>query len=237
MRKLVVILFILLVSCIRPPDITGAAIVDVDVDNGEVVEQFSEYDGSLPVKEVVVTPKTEIDEPAVVLPKEANDYRINLTGRDITPRNLTVARGSSVYWVNYARVPKQIMSADFNSAILRPGQSYAHQFNERGIYSYHLEGNTNVWGIIRVIEPVDGYARIVKLTEMAYIPQNVTIKVGETVRWRNDDTTSHTVTGAGFDSQSLRAGGTFEHTFNRVGKFPYGDTYQNHLIGIVTVER
>jgi len=88
---------LLLIGCIRPPEITGAVIVDVEVEDGEVVEPFSEYDGLLPTKEVVVTPKTVIDEPIVPLPTEANDYRINITSRDMTPRNLTVARGSSVY--------------------------------------------------------------------------------------------------------------------------------------------
>lgn len=230
-------MLILLMGCIRPPEITGAAIaVPIPVEDGEVIDPFSPFEEP-EGKKVVVTAKTVIEEPTVKLPSEAEDYRINMTGRDMTPRNITVARGSAVYWVNYARVPKQIISADFTSLILRPGQSFVHRFNELGVFSYHAEDNPNVWGLIRVIEPVEGYARMIKVTPYAYVPQNVTIKVGETVKWRNYDTTSHTVTGAGFDSQSLRNGETYEHTFNRVGKYPYGDTYQNHLIGIVTVIR
>jgi len=62
-----------------------------------------------------------------------------------------------------------------------------------------------------------------------YIPADVTINVGETVTWSNDDTAAHTVTSGmpadgpdgNFDSSLFMAGATFSHTFEEVGEFDY----------------
>ena len=62
-----------------------------------------------------------------------------------------------------------------------------------------------------------------------YIPADVTINVGETVTWSNDDTAAHTVTSGmpadgpdgNFDSSLFMAGDTFSHTFEEAGEFDY----------------
>ena len=64
------------------------------------------------------------------------------------------------------------------------------------------------------------------------------MKVGDTVRWTNDDNTIHTViegnpaTGGevegGFASEILGLGVTFEHTFNQTGTFEYYCSVGNH---------
>ena len=62
-----------------------------------------------------------------------------------------------------------------------------------------------------------------------FIPADVTISVGDTVTWSNDDTAAHTVTSGIasegpdgiFDSSLFMAGTTFEHTFNEAGEFDY----------------
>ncbi len=62
-----------------------------------------------------------------------------------------------------------------------------------------------------------------------FIPADVTISVGETVTWSNDDTAAHTVTSGIasegpdgiFDSSLFMAGTTFEHTFDEAGEFDY----------------
>ncbi len=62
------------------------------------------------------------------------------------------------------------------------------------------------------------------------IPADVTISVGDTVTWSNDDTAAHTVTsgtpgsdsvGVDFDSSLFMAGTIFEHTFDEAGEFDY----------------
>ncbi len=63
-----------------------------------------------------------------------------------------------------------------------------------------------------------------------YIPADVTINVGDTVTWRNDDSAAHTVTsgtvgsddvGSNFDSSLFMSGAEFSHTFDAAGEYPY----------------
>ncbi|MDP2666665.1 MAG: cupredoxin domain-containing protein [Candidatus Diapherotrites archaeon] len=61
----------------------------------------------------------------------------------------------------------------------------------------------------------------IAITGFNYVPQTLTIGVGDTVTWRNDDTVAHTVTGLGFDSGSIPPGGTYSYTFAQTGTFSY----------------
>ena len=66
-------------------------------------------------------------------------------------------------------------------------------------------------------------------TDECFIPSTITIKIGDTVSWANDDTAAHTVTSGhpasgpdgNFDSSLLMAGSSFEHTFDTAGSFDY----------------
>ena len=66
-------------------------------------------------------------------------------------------------------------------------------------------------------------------TNECFIPSEVTINVGETVTWSNDDSAAHTVTSGTptdgpdgtFDSSLFMAGTTFSHTFDNAGEYNY----------------
>ena len=66
-------------------------------------------------------------------------------------------------------------------------------------------------------------------TKECFIPSEVTIKVGATVTWSNDDSAAHTVTSgtptdgpdSTFDSSLFMAGTTFTHTFDKAGEYNY----------------
>ena len=80
-------------------------------------------------------------------------------------------------------------------------------------------------------------------TNACYTPATVSINVGDTVSWSNDDTAAHTVTGGSaltgpslvFDSSLLIAGGTFEHTFDSSGTEDYYCMVHPWMTGIVKV--
>jgi plastocyanin len=79
----------------------------------------------------------------------------------------------------------------------------------------------------------------VSITSAGFQPGSLTIKVGETVTWTNNDTAAHTVTSdtAGvFDSGPISAGATFKFTFSQAGTFTYHSTSDTGWTGTVIVQ-
>jgi plastocyanin len=66
-------------------------------------------------------------------------------------------------------------------------------------------------------------------TNECFIPAEVTVSVGDTVTWSNDDSAAHTVTSGTptdgpdgkFDSSLFMAGTTFSYTFDEKGEYNY----------------
>ena len=76
-----------------------------------------------------------------------------------------------------------------------------------------------------------------------FIPNTVTIDVGGTVTWENNDTAAHTVTSGTptggpdghFDSSLVMAGSSFSHTFDSAGTFDYFCMVHPWMAGSVIV--
>ncbi len=83
----------------------------------------------------------------------------------------------------------------------------------------------------------DGQLREVSIPGKAFVPGSIDVLVGDTVVWRNGDTSTHTVTAQddSFDSGFLSAGGTFEHTFSKTGTYRYSCTIHKFMRGSVRV--
>lgn len=76
----------------------------------------------------------------------------------------------------------------------------------------------------------------VEIRNYSYTPQNITVSVGTTVIWVQDDSTIHTVTDAGvFDSGPLSRGQRYSHTFRTSGTYTYRCTVHPAMTGTVTV--
>ena len=77
-----------------------------------------------------------------------------------------------------------------------------------------------------------------------YVESDITVGVGATVTWTNDDTAAHTVTSGTptdgpdgvFDSSIVMSGATFEHTFEEAGQYDYFCIVHPWMTGKVTVE-
>lgn len=72
-----------------------------------------------------------------------------------------------------------------------------------------------------------------------FVPSEVTVKVGETVTWTNNDSVGHDVTADEFSSGAaggIAGGQTFEHTFEEAGTFDYVCTVHPGMDGTVQVE-
>ncbi len=76
------------------------------------------------------------------------------------------------------------------------------------------------------------------MTTGAYAPNPITIAVGGTVTWVNNDSTTHTSTSDGgpWSSGDIAPGGTFTTTFASAGTFTYHCAIHPNMIGSVTVQ-
>jgi plastocyanin len=77
-----------------------------------------------------------------------------------------------------------------------------------------------------------------------YVPAEVTVKAGETITWKNDDTAIHTATSGGnstpdakFDTSLVSPGQSSKPTAmpNEPGQYPYFCTLHPWMTGTVTV--
>jgi len=82
----------------------------------------------------------------------------------------------------------------------------------------------------------------VKISNFQFEPKDLTIKAGTVVEW-TDALGRHTVEAddGSFKSDTLTAGGTYEHKFDAPGVFPYfcgfhGDKHGVDMAGVITVE-
>jgi plastocyanin len=82
------------------------------------------------------------------------------------------------------------------------------------------------------------------LTDTAFQPNPVNVKLGDSLRWTNNDNTIHTViegnpetgqTTGGFASDLVGPKGTFEHKFEKVGTFDYYCKLHPNMVGKVIV--
>ncbi len=78
----------------------------------------------------------------------------------------------------------------------------------------------------------------VSIKQFAYTPNSVTISVGGTVVWTNNEIIPHTVTAddGSFTSDTLSKGDTFSHTFTAAGTIKYHCTYHTNMIAEVIVK-
>jgi plastocyanin len=78
----------------------------------------------------------------------------------------------------------------------------------------------------------------VDISNFAFNPGSVTIKVGETVTWTNNDSASHNVKAddGSFASSTLGNGASFSYTFNTAGTFTYKCGFHAKMTGTVIVQ-
>jgi len=87
--------------------------------------------------------------------------------------------------------------------------------------------------------PVPGGSAIVDVTikNFAFNPPSITVKVGTTVRWTNQDSASHSVTSDTglWDSGNVAQGATYSRVFDTVGTFAYHCGIHPSMKGTVIV--
>jgi plastocyanin len=154
---------------------------------------------------------------------------------------LTVVRDNALVVLDAADLPSI-------SDIVTETVSVARRANAEGIST--LNGSAQAAGVISLpyTEPPPMgtmAAEVVTITEENYgfQPYQVTVSVGTTVVWVNNDSAKHTVSAddGSFESGDQGAGEVFQYTFGTPGTYPYfcrfhGDKGEVGMAGIIIVE-
>ena len=84
----------------------------------------------------------------------------------------------------------------------------------------------------------DGNTVVVDMKDLLFVPEKAGARVGQTVRWTNNDDVPHTVkaeSGADFESKSISKGKTFEAKMTKAGTIDYVCTIHPSQTGSITV--
>lgn len=102
-----------------------------------------------------------------------------------------------------------------------------------------VEGGSTGSGPISSPPPTGGQTFQVQATDdKVFIPQNITISVGDTVKWNNPGGKPHTITFSNTAIPSMeffKGGQVFEATFNQAGAFSYLCQFHDGMLGTINV--
>jgi plastocyanin len=78
----------------------------------------------------------------------------------------------------------------------------------------------------------------VSIANFSFQPATITVAVGSTVTWTNNDSTNHTVTAddGSFKSGPIAAGATFSQAFAKAGTFAYHCSIHTSMTATVVVQ-
>jgi plastocyanin len=170
----------------------------------------------------------------------------------LRPVTLEVAPGSAVTWRNDDTERHRIRSREgperFDSGNLEPGERFTFTFTVEGTYPYldhRNEDDPAYFGTIVVTSAPGGgtdagtlaTSGSVTIGDRLFVPTTVEVATGGTIKWTNTDSESHTATSAdgAFDSGILAPGGTFSHTFDTAGTYPFFCAIHPEMQGTIEV--
>ena len=185
----------------------------------------------------------------------------------LSPKTITITAGSAVTWRNVDSERHRPRSTsgpdDFDAGNLEPGETGSVILSVPGTYAYvdhENESDAAYHGSVVVTAvspstttpptttPPGGgggggggtpppQAATVSIVNSTFSPAALTLPLGSTVTWRNDDDRSHTATSStgAFASGTLGTGATFAKTFGSAGTFPYFCEFHPDMQGTIAI--
>jgi plastocyanin len=183
-------------------------------------------------------------------------------GSSLTPQNLTVAPGTTVTFQSTDGAKHKVRSTSGPTELkstkdITAGASWSYTFNTLGSYSYLDDVNKDnpaLQGTITVSADGSGggagggggggapappapMTASVSLINKSFSPSSVTIAVGGTVTWTNNDGMPHNVTSSSGSFKSANfSSGTYTFTFTTAGTYNYVCTLHGGMSGTIIVQ-
>ena len=176
---------------------------------------------------------------------------------DYEPDVAIVPQGYVVEWTNDDAVIHTVTTTEdigetFDSSLMDAGAIYSLDTStlEIGEYDYFCLVHPWMESVLVIEEPPDTATVVMPLGsgilqdgQIYYDPEDITVPVGTTIVWDNQDDVAHTVSagtvdniGGIFDSGLFNAGETYEFTFTEPGMHDYFCLVHPWMVGTVTVE-
>jgi plastocyanin len=179
---------------------------------------------------------------------------------DFEPDVARVPQGHVIEWTNDDDLLHTVTSSldfgeTFDSGMLNAGDKYLLDTSDLALGEYEYMCIVHPWMVATIIveeakEPVQVEVSMVEgagiqqIGQIYYDPEVITVSIGTTILWANNDITIHTVTSGTpdegpsgiFDSGIVEAGSSFEYTFNSEGTVDYYCIVHPWMIGTVTAE-
>jgi plastocyanin len=76
----------------------------------------------------------------------------------------------------------------------------------------------------------------ISIQGFTFNPSSITISPGDTVRWTNMDSATHTVVGDSISSGNLKNGDTYKQTFTKPGTYNYQCSIHPSMKGMIIVK-
>ena len=77
--------------------------------------------------------------------------------------------------------------------------------------------------------------QVINIQNFSFSPAELSVEAGTTVKWTNNDSAPHQISGTGFGSQSLGQGESYTFTFDQAGTFDYHCAIHPSMTGKVIV--
>ena len=85
-------------------------------------------------------------------------------------------------------------------------------------------------------EPARAEEKTVDIAGLAFNPEEITIRAGDTIKWVNHDTDHHDLAGGPIESPELAQGQTYSHQFNEATEIEYMCRIHTYMQGRVIVQ-
>ena len=178
---------------------------------------------------------------------------------DYEPDLAHVTKGYIIEWVNDDNTIHTATSAvdfgeTFDSSMINPGEIFQFDTSSLELGEYQYMCIVHPWMTASFVleeakEPVKADisipqgASIQQIGQVYYDPTDISVSIGTTVVWTNNDNAAQTATSGNleqgisgeFDSDLIPPGGTFEHTFNTASTNNYFCLLHPWMKGTVTV--